>query len=401
MPTPPPRDDNDSMQFRGPTLEEAIALAEQSLGARVRVVAANRIRRGGIGGFFASDLGVEVTVALDDETIEQALERLVSETAADERHQWMSAQSAVAAPAARSGRWEASTSTARPAPTVSSTAAASAAAVTTLESLMPSAPARTEPTTMVRVEQIIEELQHLTAAPLFGGGATRYGGRRPIEPMPTEPPAAPAVEAVVDALADAIGVQRSPVAAAQVAAVEAMAADPSGTPALRFEPSAGGSTVDLAVDAFVARARPGTASAVTSVTAPMTATTMTDSTMSETVAMTEHETSAATEPWVDVDAPDTIDDSDVAVAAAAYEVTVPAPSTRVLHAAAEIDVAPTARPASSSAPSRRQVELAIAATDQLMESLKREDGVKRLSVRVVLRTGDQREVEAAAEWEAS
>ena len=59
MPTPPPRDDNDSMQFRGPTLEEAIALAEQSLGGRVRVVAANRIRRGGIGGFFASDLGVE------------------------------------------------------------------------------------------------------------------------------------------------------------------------------------------------------------------------------------------------------------------------------------------------------------------------------------------------------
>lgn len=37
------------------------------------VVAANRIRRGGIGGFFASDLGVEVTVALDDETMEQAL----------------------------------------------------------------------------------------------------------------------------------------------------------------------------------------------------------------------------------------------------------------------------------------------------------------------------------------
>jgi hypothetical protein len=58
-------------------------------------------------------------------------------------------------------------------------------------------------------------------------------------------------------------------------------------------------------------------------------------------------------------------------------------------------------PGSSSAPSRRQVELAVAATDQLIESLKRDDGVKRLSVRVVLRTGDQREVEAEAEWEAS
>jgi hypothetical protein len=53
------------------------------------------------------------------------------------------------------------------------------------------------------------------------------------------------------------------------------------------------------------------------------------------------------------------------------------------------------------APSQRQVELAVAATDQLIESLKREDGLKRLSVRVVLRTGDHREVEAEAEWEAS
>ena len=55
----------------------------------MRVVAANRIRRGGIGGFFASDLGVEVSVSLEDESIEQALERLVSETAADERTRWM------------------------------------------------------------------------------------------------------------------------------------------------------------------------------------------------------------------------------------------------------------------------------------------------------------------------
>ena len=56
---------------------------------------------------------------------------------------------------------------------------------------------------------------------------------------------------------------------------------------------------------------------------------------------------------------------------------------------------------SSNAPSRRQVELAVAATDQLIESLKRDEGVKRLSVRVVLRTSDQREVEAEAEWESS
>ena len=57
--------------------------------------------------------------------------------------------------------------------------------------------------------------------------------------------------------------------------------------------------------------------------------------------------------------------------------------------------------AGSRSPSRHQVELALAATDQLIESLKRDEGVKRLSVRVVLRTGDRREVEAEAEWESS
>ena len=79
----------ETVSFRADTLDAAVALAEESLGAPVRVVAANRIRRGGIGGFFASDLGVEVSVTLDDETIEQALERLVAETAVDERTHWL------------------------------------------------------------------------------------------------------------------------------------------------------------------------------------------------------------------------------------------------------------------------------------------------------------------------
>ncbi len=83
-------DSSDTLRFRAPTLEAAIALAETSLGTRVRVVAANRIRRGGIGGFFASDLGVEVTVALDDETMEQALERIVAESTVDDRVQFES-----------------------------------------------------------------------------------------------------------------------------------------------------------------------------------------------------------------------------------------------------------------------------------------------------------------------
>ena len=80
--------ETEPLRFRGATLDEAIGLAEQSLGPRTRVVAANHIRRGGIGGFFASDLGVEVSVMLDDETIEEALDRIVEETAATERKKW-------------------------------------------------------------------------------------------------------------------------------------------------------------------------------------------------------------------------------------------------------------------------------------------------------------------------
>ena len=55
---------------------------------RVKVVAADRIRRGGIGGFFATELGVEVSVALHDETVDQALERLVAATAEEESSRW-------------------------------------------------------------------------------------------------------------------------------------------------------------------------------------------------------------------------------------------------------------------------------------------------------------------------
>ena len=74
-----PTVDPETMRFRAATLEEAIATAERSLGTGVVVVEANRIRRGGIGGFFSSDLGVEVLVTLAEETMDEALERLVAE----------------------------------------------------------------------------------------------------------------------------------------------------------------------------------------------------------------------------------------------------------------------------------------------------------------------------------
>lgn len=48
-------------RFRAPTIESALAEARAQLGD-VEIVEANRIRRGGVGGFFATDLGVELVV---------------------------------------------------------------------------------------------------------------------------------------------------------------------------------------------------------------------------------------------------------------------------------------------------------------------------------------------------
>ena len=76
------------VKFRGATYDAAVEAAQQALGPRVKVIAADRIRRGGIGGFFATELGVEVSVALHDETVDQALERLVAATAEEDRSRW-------------------------------------------------------------------------------------------------------------------------------------------------------------------------------------------------------------------------------------------------------------------------------------------------------------------------
>ncbi len=59
------RTDNDpsgaaTQRFRAPTVEEALQRARELLGDDAEIIEANRIRRGGIGGFFATELGVEV-----------------------------------------------------------------------------------------------------------------------------------------------------------------------------------------------------------------------------------------------------------------------------------------------------------------------------------------------------
>lgn len=49
-------------RFRAATYDGAVAAAIAELGQNIQVVEANRIRRGGLGGFFATDLGVEIVV---------------------------------------------------------------------------------------------------------------------------------------------------------------------------------------------------------------------------------------------------------------------------------------------------------------------------------------------------
>lgn len=58
--------DDDVRRFRAETYEDALAQARGELGPGVRVVEANRIRRGGLGGFFATDLGIEIAVVATD-----------------------------------------------------------------------------------------------------------------------------------------------------------------------------------------------------------------------------------------------------------------------------------------------------------------------------------------------
>jgi len=81
---------SEPLVVRGPTLTAALRTAEEMLGCPVKALKADRIRRGGIAGFFATDLGVEVTVepmpsAAAPVGFQSALERLVSEAASGDR----------------------------------------------------------------------------------------------------------------------------------------------------------------------------------------------------------------------------------------------------------------------------------------------------------------------------
>ena len=71
--------------FKAESLDDALADARLELGDGIKVIAAHRLRRGGVGGFFAREIGVEVEVEAPDasrstvQDVAGLIERLVSE----------------------------------------------------------------------------------------------------------------------------------------------------------------------------------------------------------------------------------------------------------------------------------------------------------------------------------
>lgn len=383
----------DALRFRAPTLDEAVAVAEQSLGGKVKVVEANKIRRGGIGGFFASDLGVEVTVVPENETIDEALERLVAESDADERGRWTT----------RSPRLDAADLTADdeimdddmvvdiPAPEMSMKALRKMVDLSTLTPAAideqfapvvepaPRASRRLQPPAeMVSAQDIIAELRSLTTDPevsfdrvqdiadrLTARGAALDTARDAAAEAPTQKLASPARKRLGSPAAAKFAEAAAIVTTEQAAVVSApVVAAPVAAPVV-------------------------VAPVVEAVAAPVV----------EVVAA----------PAVEVvDVVEVVEPPIVMMPVAAP---VPAPvapqmpiietRTEIVPAAA-VDVLPAVRPMRpAGAPSRRHVELTLAAADQLIDSLSRSGNVQRLSVRVVLRSGDHREVEAEAQWESA
>ena len=400
-------DDQDTLRFRAPSLEEAVALAEQSLGTRVRVVAANRIRRGGVGGFFAADLGVEVIVTPASETVEDALERLINDSADEERTQWTAERSAEPifergdAPIGRAAstthddldmpgrRWLLDQADTLPAATSEAIQAALAgagerqprrAAVTPVDpsdqTTNPSSwwepPAADRDRTANTFADLVARLAAEEEPERVPRGVdvidllTALAGNRDSaefdDPAPdTEVPVITATKDVAVApTAESPGLIR---VEKIIEELQALTASPRLLTAMKQRhaaPVESGPTVEPVVDS--------SAAAVVDQKSALLG------------------TPRALVPPVDV-APE------VAPAdRAAAEMTI--------DVVADVDQSMFDEPRGSG-PSQRQVELAVAAADQLIESLTRDESVKRLSVRIVLRTAGNDEVEAGAEWESN
>jgi hypothetical protein len=418
-------DDQATHTFRAATLEEAVAIAERTLGRRVTLVAANRIRRGGLGGFFAADLGVEVVVSPIEETVESALERLISTSSNNDK-----------------ARWEADRTD--PAAAI----AAALSAVVAGDSAPVESPGRTWLRRRTSADDLPAETNSWYSPPtsdhdrgnrperlarlaeldrMFAVTAPdeRNDGGDHVDSDPTGrlelSPLVWANDVPVVATPDARPVAAAPVALA--ARVETHEARPSVAGWPRAAAPAGAGSPGLArveriiEELQVLTSTPRLMAAMRTQTGLAA---VTPAATEHVVAPTEPETAA---PVGSRPAPGmvmrpswpTATRTAEAPAPAPAEVDEPAPvvSLAIPRALAAEPAAPSqvridvpvpsgssGTPSGPSELSQRQVELAVSAADALMGSLRREDGVKRLSVRVVLRTGDHEEVAAEAEWDA-
>jgi hypothetical protein len=415
-------DDQDTLRFRAPSLEEAVALAEQSLGTRVRVVAANRIRRGGVGGFFAADLGVEVIVAPASETVEDALERLINDSADEERTQWTSERTGDRGLDRGDAALDASTSSAQdgldmpgrrwlldqadtlPAGTSEAIQAALAGAGDRRPRRTPVTPVDpSDPTTNTSSWWEPPASDSDRTANTFADLVARLAAEEEHERVPRQ------VD-VIDLLAalaanrDSVGVD-APTPTTEVpgiAATNDVAVAPAA-PAAPVAESPGLIRVEKIIEelqALTASPRLLTAmkqrQAAPVEAAPVEAVPTVESFVD----------SPATRASAAVVAPKgallgtpraLVPPVDVALEVAPAD---QAAAEMTIDVMADVDQSMFDEPLGSG-PSQRQVELAVAAADQLIESLTRDDTVKRLSVRIVLRTAGNDEVEAGAEWESN
>lgn len=430
-------DDQDTLRFRAPTLEEAVALAEQSLGTRVRVLAANRIRRGGIGGFFASDLGIEVIVTPDNETVEDALERLINDSAKEERFQWQADRGTPApadgtsddAPLDMPGRrWLLEQTSNLPAATAqaiqdaladgSSHAERRARRRTTVD-IDPS-----DPATNTSSWWEPPEADRLTVpTPAASAGVSfddivaqidRIGSTGTVEPAEPVGRTGRDVD-MIDVLSALAGRRNDGFTGERVAHTEAHVTAEStvvatsraaATQPEAVRPATGIGAVEtpglIRVEKIIEELQALTAS-------PRLLTVMKQrqaqeaavegATSRQALLGTPRQLPVEVERPVVVSAPEqSANDIEVHLAHESVDVSI----DLVADVDAGFDAATDEMAIDTvhSGPSQRQVELAVAAADQLIDSLSREDGVKRLSVRIVLRTAGNDEVEAGAEWES-
>lgn len=433
-------DEQTTHTFRAATLEEAVALAEQTLGCRVTLVAANRIRRGGLGGFFAADLGVEAVVSPIEETVESALERLISSSANEERARWEADhKDSTAAVAAALAAVVAGDS----APTESAgrswlrRRSAAVDEMVSADNTWYSPPTSdhdrgNRPERLARLAEL-DRVFGVVAADVAAGTAQLDDPapfvdndptgrieipaelrteRAPVanEPMPRLPSGTPSpiaapspagssslarVERIIEELQVLTSTPRLLAAMGSNTGQRITAAPPAGTPARRapMSPTSSMPSADVAVAARRESqdwAPVGTRPAPGMIQRPSWPT-------------TTRADEAGSTPTVSLATPRAIHSASTVPSDVPAAGEVPAARAGLdhldpLHASSDASAAATVT--ASADLTQRQVELAVSAADSLLGSLRREDGVKRLSVRVILRTGDHDEVAAEAEWDA-